>query len=283
MYIELARFAGFCMGVKRAMDIALATADRGNGPVYTYGPLIHNPSAIELLAARGIDILEEIPQKGNGIVIIRAHGVPPQERERLVAAGFQVVDATCPKVVKVQMLAKHFATKGYLCILLGDKGHPEVKGIMGYAGEMGRLISSCDNEKDMLPLPPGQKYIVLAQTTQDEAKYEAMAREILARNPNGRVFHTICDSTHLRQSETRRVAREVDVVVVVGGRNSANTRRLVEIVVEEGRPVIAIETENDLIPDMFTRFKRIGITGGASTPDWVIERVAARLRALQGQ
>jgi 4-hydroxy-3-methylbut-2-enyl diphosphate reductase len=281
MEIELARVAGFCMGVKRAMEITLAMADRAQGRVYTYGPLIHNPSAIELLASRGVGILQSIPERGSGIVIIRAHGVPPQERAMLLAAGFHVVDATCPKVVKVQMLAKHFASKGYLCVLLGDRGHPEVKGIMGYAGEMGCLVSDYENERHLPCLPEGRKYIVLAQTTQDESRYEAMARDILARNSNGRVFHTICDSTHLRQSETRRIAAEVDAVVVVGGQNSANTRRLVEIVKEEGRPVIAIETENDLDRDMFAGFSRIGITGGASTPDWVIDRVASCIRTFQ--
>lgn len=280
MDIELARVAGFCMGVKRAMEITLAMADRFCDRVYTYGPLIHNPSAIELLASKGVGILNEIPERGTGVVIIRAHGVPPQERAMLLSAGFHVVDATCPKVVKVQMLAKHFASKGYLCVLLGDRGHPEVKGIMGYAGEMGCLVSDYENESHLPCLPAGRKYILLAQTTQDEARYDTMARDLLVRNSNGRIFHTICDSTHLRQSETRRIAAEVDAVVVVGGRNSANTRRLVEIVREEGRPVIAIETENDLNKDMFTGFSRVGITGGASTPDWVIDRVAARIKTF---
>ncbi len=265
------------MGVRRAMDMALDASMRLGGPVYTFGPLIHNPSALSLLEARGIRILEEIPAKGHGTVIIRAHGVPPQAKERLEHAGFDVIDGTCARVVKVQMLAYAHARQGYTCVLIGDKGHPEVKGIMGYAGEKGLLISS---EGDLDGLPPLDKYIILAQTTQDRERFDDWCRRILARYPGGKIFNTICNSTSKRQAEVRRLASRVDAVVVVGGRQSANTRRLAEIVTESGKPCMAVETEEDLDFGQLKDFKRVGVTAGASTPNWVINRVLRQIEAF---
>lgn len=279
MRVELAQVAGFCMGVRRAMDMALDASMHANGPVYTFGPLIHNPSALSLLEARGIRILEDIPARGQGTVIIRAHGVPPQAKERLDRAGFEVIDGTCARVVKVQMLAYSHARQGYTCVLIGDRGHPEVKGIMGHAGDRGILISS---EADLEGLPPLGKYIILAQTTQDREYFDNLCRRILERYPGGKVFNTICNSTNKRQSEVRRLADRVDAVVVVGGRQSANTRRLAEIVTESGRPCMAVETEEDLELGWLKGFKRVGVTAGASTPNWVINRVLREIEAYPG-
>jgi len=280
MKVKVAKVAGFCMGVRRAMDLALEISLSGSSaPVYTYGPLIHNPSALELLRSRGVEVLKDIPEKGTGTVIIRAHGVPPDDRRKLIRAGFTVVDGTCSRVVKVQMLARHYAAKGYRCILIGDQGHPEVIGIMGYAGGNGILVSS---EEDIENLPHLEKYIILAQTTQDRERFSRWCQKIQERYPGGRVFNTICDSTHKRQREVRRLAHEVDAVVVVGGKQSANTRRLAEIVEEVGKVSIPVETENDILIDEIKEFKKIGVTAGASTPNWIINRAVRKIEAIPG-
>lgn len=274
MKAHIARVAGFCMGVRRAMDMALDTSRREQKPVYTFGPLIHNPSALHLLESRGVKTLRDIPEKGEGIVIIRAHGVSPDVKQRLTAAGFSIVDATCPRVVKVQMLARHYARKGLTCILIGDKGHPEVVGILGHTGEKGLLVSS---KEDIDCLPSLDRYVILVQTTQDRERFERWSQEILFRNPGGKVINTICDSTSKRQHEVRRLSSGTDLVVVVGGRESANTKRLAEIVKECGKPCMAVETEEDLDRDALRRFRSVGVTAGASTPNWVINRVAREI------
>ncbi len=280
MKVELARIAGFCMGVRRAVDMALSASNGGDRPVYTYGPLIHNPSVLALLDVRGVKVLRHIPACGEGMVIIRAHGVPPGDKERLISAGFDVIDATCPRVVKVQMLARHYSAKGFWCVLAGDRGHPEVVGIMGHAEE-GRCIL-VDSEGSVGALGLSGPYVILAQTTQDEDRFDRLSGLIMDRYPDGRVFNTICDSTHRRQEEARRLAMTADAVVVVGGRQSANTRRLAGIVEECGKTAIAVETEDDLDRKRLAGFRRIGVTAGASTPNWVINKVAREIEATPG-
>ncbi len=278
MKVQLAQVAGFCMGVRRAMDMALDAARTASKPVYTFGPLIHNPSAIELLERTGVHVLSEIPQKGKGTVIIRAHGIPPETKKRLADAGFFLVDATCPRVVKVQMLARHYSRKGYSCILVGDKGHPEVMGILGYAGEKGILVS-CD--EDLKTISPAGRYVILAQTTQDRERFSRWSKEIMKRYPGGRVFDTICDSTRRRQDEAARLAKASDLVVVVGGRSSANTKRLAEIVEEKGTACMAVETAEDLDRTRLSRYRKIGVTAGASTPNWVITTVVREIESIR--
>ncbi|MGQ9813154.1 MAG: 4-hydroxy-3-methylbut-2-enyl diphosphate reductase [Dissulfurimicrobium sp.] len=281
MKVEFARIAGFCMGVRRAVDIALFASKETAGPIYTFGPLIHNPSVMALLEARGVMVLKDVPASGEGTVIIRAHGVPPDQKDALIRAGFRVVDATCPRVVKVQMLARHYAKKGFKCVVIGDKNHPEVAGIMGYAGKNGLLVSS---EDDIYILPDDLgRYVILAQTTQDEERFHEWSRRILKRYPDGKVLNTICDSTRRRQDEARRLAGLVDAVVVVGGKESANTRRLAEIVEECGKTAIAVETEECLDKAVISRFRTIGVTAGASTPNWIINRVAREIEATPGR
>jgi 4-hydroxy-3-methylbut-2-enyl diphosphate reductase len=268
------------MGVRKAVDIALFASKETRGPIYTFGPLIHNPSVMALLDARGVKVLKEVPASGDGTVIIRAHGVPPDQKDALIRAGFSVVDATCPRVVKVQMLARHYAKKGFKCLVIGDRNHPEVAGIMGYAGKEGLLVSS---EDDMDALTDLERYVILAQTTQDEERFREWSRRILERYPDGKVLNTICDSTRRRQEEVRRLAGLVDAVVVVGGKESANTRRLAEIIEECGKTAIAVETEEDLDKARISRFKAVGVTAGASTPNWIINRVAREIEATPGR
>ncbi len=262
--------------------MALDAAQKAEPPVFTYGPLIHNPSALMLLEARGVHVLEKIPDHGHGTVIIRAHGVCPDDKARILKAGFKVLDATCPRVIKVQMLARHYAGRGLQVLLVGDRGHPEVLGIMGYAGAQGTLIANDEDLRLFLSGPDPGPYILLAQTTQDQERFARWSRQILDRFPGGKVFNTICNSTHKRQAEVKRLASETDAVVVVGGKQSANTHRLAEIVVECGKTSIPVETEDDLDREALANFRNVGITAGASTPNWVINRIVREIQSLPG-
>ncbi len=282
MNLQIAKVAGFCMGVRRAMSMALDASQKAEPPVYTYGPLIHNPSALMLLRVRGVHVLREIPEQGRGTVIIRAHGVCPDDKAKILHAGFKVLDATCPRVIKVQMLARHFARKGLKVLLVGDRDHPEVLGIMGHAGAQGILIASEEDLTRLLSGPELGPYVILAQTTQDRERFSQWSQRILDKFADGKVFNTICNSTHKRQAEVKRLASETDAVVVVGGKQSANTHRLAEIVEECGKTAISVETEEDLDRRVMVRFRNVGITAGASTPNWVINRVVREIQSLPG-
>ncbi len=274
MKVVMAKKAGFCMGVRRAVQIALRAASEAERPVYTYGPLIHNSQALMLLEALEVRPLKEIPEKGKGTIIIRAHGVPPEEKERLRQAGFKIIEGTCPRVLRVQALAKRFSAQGYHVIIIGDPDHAEVKGILGYAGERGIVVSKLE---DLDKLPPLEKYVILSQTTQDGKFFETISREILKRFPGGKIYNTICNATFERQQEVRRLCRECEAIVVVGGKNSANTKRLAMIAGEEGRKVYLVETAEELPLHELQKFRKIGITAGASTPNWVINQVVRTL------
>jgi (E)-4-hydroxy-3-methyl-but-2-enyl pyrophosphate reductase len=278
--VKLAKTAGFCMGVRRAVEIVLDAANRQQGPIYTYGPLIHNPQVLEILAEKGVTVLDDISGAKPGSVVIRAHGVPPQAKQAVVDAGFTIIDATCPRVIKVQTIISKYARQGCAVIIVGDKDHPEVVGLLGYAEGMGYVISHPD---DLDKLPPLERAIVVAQTTQDGHLFDRIARTIAARLPHFKVFNTICDSTLKRQAEVREMAKNVDAVVVVGGRNSGNTQRLTQVVQQEQVPAFHIESEAEIDRKAIEPLRSVGITAGASTPNWVIKNVYRTLEALPYQ
>ena len=243
MKVVLAKSAGFCMGVRRAVETTLEVIQKDDSGVATYGPLIHNPQVLDLLKERGVRILKEIPDQESGTVIIRAHGIPPIEKMQLQNAGAIVEDATCPHVVKVQVIIKKYQKQGFATIIIGDRNHAEVEGLMGYAGSKGQVVS---NEEDVKNLTLDTPYIIVSQTTQDDTAFDTLSRMILDRFPDGKVFNTICDATHKRQEEVRSLCAEVEAMVVVGGKNSANTQRLGEIAEGMGCPVYLVETEEEL-------------------------------------
>ena len=275
MKIILAETAGFCMGVRRAVDTTMALVEKGEKNIFTFGPLIHNPQVLKILQGQGVNILQKIPAKIDGTVIIRAHGIPPIKKKELAAAGALVVDATCPRVLKVQAIIKKFLGRNCFTIIIGDKNHAEVNGLLGYAGKRGAVVSS---EHDIKHLKLPDQYIIVSQTTQDEAIFNRLSGEIMARFPNGQVFNTICDSTHKRQDEVRELCCKVDAVIVVGGKNSANTARLGDVARSMSCPVYVVETEAELNQKKLRDYKTIGVTAGASTPTWMIERVINTLR-----
>jgi (E)-4-hydroxy-3-methyl-but-2-enyl pyrophosphate reductase len=280
MKVILAKSAGFCMGVRRAVETTLDVIQKEDTGVSTLGPLIHNPQVLDLLGERGVKVLQDVPEQQSGTVIIRAHGVPPIQKEKLQMAGATVKDATCPHVVKVQVIIKKYLKNGYGTVIIGDRNHAEVEGLMGFAGSLGQVVS---NREDVNNLQLDSPYIIVSQTTQDGTVFEELSRMVLERFPGGKVFNTICDATHKRQEEVRSLCHDVQAMVVVGGKNSANTQRLVEIAEGMGCPVFLVETEDELDIDTLAKYECVGVTAGASTPTWMINRVVRILEAVPGK
>jgi len=283
MSVKLAKTAGFCMGVKRAVDMVLdMPLPQGKTRFYTFGPLIHNPQTVELLEKRGfrpIRTIEEIREPREGAtLIIRAHGISPEERRIIRDSGLKIVDATCPKVGHVQAIIKKHASRDYDILIIGDPHHPEVNGLLGFAGERGIVIQS---EEQVASLPDLRKVCVVAQTTQSLDTFHRVVRRIQERFPETLVFDTICNSTEERQREIEAMAPELDAFFIVGGRNSANTLRLAALAAQTGTPTFHIETADELAGIDLSRYDRIGVSAGASTPNWIIDRVVEGLRKEQ--
>ncbi len=280
MKVVIAKKAGFCMGVRRAVDLTLDLVNQGEPNISTFGPLIHNPQVLEVLQDKGVGVLKKIPEVARGTVIIRAHGVPPVDKEQLKRSGLTVKDATCPRVLKVQAIISKHRKLGKTTVIIGDRNHAEVDGLMGYAGPDCHVVS---NEAEAAALELIRPYIIVSQTTQDEQVFDQITAIITQRCPGGEVFNTICDSTHRRQDEVRKLAEQVEAVVVVGGKTSANTTRLAEIASGLGRPVFLIESEEELLEAALGKFDCVGVTAGASTPTWMINRVVRALEAIPGR
>ena len=281
MKILIAKTSGFCMGVRRAVEMVLDAPDQYTKPIFTYGPLIHNPQVLNLLQSKDIRVLDEIPNGGSGTVLIRAHGVPPTAKQKLKEAAFNVIDATCPRVIKVQTIIRKHAKKDYAAIIIGDRDHPEVIGLLGYARNNGYVVGSME-ELEALPAFP--KAIIVSQTTQNVRLLESVINWAAKNHPHYKIYNTICDSTERRQAEVQRLAEAVDAVIVVGGHNSGNTRRLAEIARQTGKPTYHIESESELASmdtSVLASARHIGITAGASTPNWIIKKVYRALETLQ--
>jgi 4-hydroxy-3-methylbut-2-enyl diphosphate reductase len=278
MEILITRGAGFCFGVKRAIDIAFSLSEKNKEGIYTYGPLIHNPQVIEQLREKGIEPTEDINKEEIRALIIRTHGMPVDLMERASKAGYEIIDATCPFVKKAQRYAKLLSEDGYQVIILGDRDHPEVKGLVSYAGE-NVLVN--DGNEDLPDLK--SRVGIVVQTTQPlEALRKVMGR-VVERTKEMKVYNTICNSTSLRLEETEEMAKKVDVMVVVGGKNSANTTQLANLCISMPVKTHHIETAGELRPGWFEGVKKVGITAGASTPDWIIHAVKERIKDIGGE
>ncbi|GFK95866.1 4-hydroxy-3-methylbut-2-enyl diphosphate reductase [Fundidesulfovibrio magnetotacticus] len=283
MDVLRAETAGFCMGV----DLALRKLDKllaGNAseaPIYTFGPLIHNPQVLREYAQRGVRLCEdpEVIEPG-AVVLIRAHGVPKGVFERLRARGAIIADATCPKVTKAQKLIARQADEGGILLLYGEEAHPEVRGLLSHASH-GAIIFDSLAELQGHTLDRADSYFLAAQTTQDEEEFERIRDHLFTTL--GRaipVLHTICDATQKRQAEAIALARSVDFMVVVGGRESGNTRRLAKVAQSQGTPCALVETAAELPLEKMRGLSRIGLTAGASTPKKIIDAVESALRTL---
>lgn len=277
MKIVLAKTAGFCMGVRRAVNMALKAAHSGSGEhICTYGPLIHNPQTIEVLREKGIKIVRNMEEFPGGTIIIRAHGISPQERELIKRKKAKVVDATCPRVARVQGIIKRHAKKGDFIVIVGDKKHPEVLGLLGFAEGTGKMVISSPEEVEDLPRNAG-RICVVAQTTQKQELFQKVVEAVRKIYPDCVVYNTICDSTRRRQEEIRRLAKEADAVIVVGGRESGNTARLAEAAASCGVPTFHIVSEEEIGTDIVKPRGTVVVSAGASTPNWVIRRVIEKV------
>lgn len=282
MKVKIARSAGFCMGVRRAMEIVLAEVHKdGSKGLYTLGPLIHNSQVLKLLESKGVKAISDPKEAYGSKVVIRAHGIPPNLRAELRKGRAQIIDATCPKVARVQAIIKYYTKKGYLGIIVGDPDHPEVVGLKGYGGHNAWVISD-ESQLSSVPIE-GQEVFVVAQTTQNAKKYEQIVKKVKERSPEALIFHTICEATHERQQEVRTLARQADAVVVVGGYQSGNTTRLVEIARSTGKPAFHVETPADLDAKALEKMDVVAVTAGASTPNWLIKDVVATLEKIKGK
>jgi (E)-4-hydroxy-3-methyl-but-2-enyl pyrophosphate reductase len=278
--VKLARSAGFCMGVRRAMEMVLSEANRRQGDLYTYGPLIHNTQVLDLLKAKNVQEINDIKGLKNGTVLIRAHGIPPEERNILKASGMKIIDATCPRVAKVQAIIRRHAKKGYTTVIAGDRDHAEVIGLVGYAEGKALVINSVE---ELSQLPESIKICLVAQTTQNEKLYEDISAKVKERFPDAVVFNTICEATSERQTEVKEIAAHVDCMVVVGGYHSGNTKRLAQVSEEAGTPARHIETEKEIRKEDFQDMEVVGVTAGASTPNWMIKNVVKEIEGIKGR
>ncbi len=280
MKFVVAKTAGFCMGVRRAVDMVLDASNLSDEPIYTYGPLIHNPQVLEMLEKKKVFKLDKIPAKGEGIVLIRAHGVPPEDEVALKEAGFTVMNATCPRVTRVQVIINKYAKRGYATIIIGDKKHPEVVGLLGYAKGQGYTVTALDQLCD---LPKFEHAVVVGQTTQDTDFYDEIKSWCNVNAPHYKVFDTICGSTEKRQTEIRELAANSDAVIVVGGKQSGNTKRLAQIAFQAGKPAAHIEDASQIDYTVFSSAKTIAITAGASTPNWIIKEAYRKIKSNLGK
>ncbi len=279
MKVKLARDIGFCSGVKRAFELVLkASIEYNSKEIYTLGPLIHNPQAVELLKVRGIREIRDIyGLTPSSIVVIRTHGISPDVIEMITNSGCGIVNATCPKVERVQKLVQKYINDGYKIILVGDKGHPEIEALLGYSDNKAKVVEDVE-EFERIELD--EKTCVLFQTTFDREKFNSAAEIIRRRSPETLVFDTLCNTTSTRQKELIELAKDVDAIVVVGGKSSANTRRLYEIAKRTGKPSFFVEKADEINESDFERFKTVGLTAGASTPSWIISEILEKLERI---
>ncbi len=281
--IIVAEHAGFCFGVRRAINLAEEAVKDTHlgGKVFSMGPLIHNPQEVKRLEGKGLMLLEdESMLDENSTVIVRSHGIPPQKERELLSKGVRLVDATCPFVKAVHEAVVKLCKEGYFVVLVGEKNHPEVIGTLGYLQECGGKGVVVESKEDLKAVLGKEKVGIVAQTTQNEQFFKEVVGEIALWAREVKVINTICNATSERQEDVYKLAPQVDVMVIVGGKNSGNTRRLYEISKSLNPNSYHIETPEELKREWFEGAQKIGLTAGASTPDWIIQAVVDRIKEL---
>ncbi|MBP8599529.1 MAG: 4-hydroxy-3-methylbut-2-enyl diphosphate reductase [Selenomonas sp.] len=268
MEVILADYLGFCYGVKRAIMIARENAS-ADSTACTLGPIIHNPQMVERLKQEGVGTVERLDDMEKGTVIIRSHGVGPRVYDEAAERGLDLVDATCPHVKKAQLSAKSLVDEGYHVVIIGEKEHPEVSSIFEWSDGQAEII---ETEEEAETLVPCAKLGIVCQTTFSGAKFRKVVSCLLAKAREIKILRTICTATDQRQAAAVELAGKVDLMLVIGGKNSANTTRLAQICAEKCR-TYHIETAAELQSEWFDKIEKIGITAGASTPDWIIKEV----------
>jgi len=274
MDVRLARKLGFCFGVERAIETASRSLEQRGGDISSLGEIIHNRQVVEKLAAEGLHVIDD-PDEATGTVLIRSHGEGPEVFEKLARRGVEIVDATCVLVKRAQHVVERLAREGYQVVVIGQAEHPEVKAVSAYAPD----VVCVDTPEDLDRLPAGGKVGIVCQTTHSPEHFGGMVGRIVARGyPEVRIVNTLCQEVRDRQAAAVELAGEVDVMFVLGGKQSANTRQLAELCAERGVPTHHLEGWQDFAAEMVAGKTVAGVTAGASTPKWVIEEFVGNLR-----
>jgi 4-hydroxy-3-methylbut-2-enyl diphosphate reductase len=275
MEIKIAQPSGFCFGVKRSIDMVEKAIKDGKKNIQIFGPIVHNPQQIKVLEEKGVKMVNSIDKIQPGTLFIRAHGISPQVYEELKKKNVEIIDATCPFVNVEQNYAKKLYEEGYQVIIIGEKNHPEALGAQGYApGSL--IIGSVEEVKNLKEVP---KIGAVVQTTLEPEEVAKIVAELFHKAKEVRVYNTICQSTKMRQPAAKQLAQEVDLMIVVGGKNSGNTRRLAEVS-SRIKTTYHIETAAELKKEWFKGVKKVGISAGASTPDFIINEVVEAIKKI---
>ena len=279
--VTVAETAGFCFGVKRAVNMVYGEAESSDVPVYTYGPIIHNEEVVHDLEAKGVKVirsLDELNQLPKGKIIIRSHGISKAEHDKMQSSGFEVLDATCPFVLKIHRLVGEYSRKGYTIVIAGNHEHPEVEGIMGWVEDQSVYTVQNPDDVEKLPLSPDEKVCFVAQTTFNYNKFQELVEIITKKGYDIIVLYTICNATEERQVEARMIAGRSEAMIVIGDKHSSNTQKLYEISKKECANTYYIQTSKDMDYRQIQSINNVGITAGASTPNYIIEEVSKNVR-----
>ena len=290
MKVIRAKSAGFCWGVERAIQVARGEAKGGLRKVYTDGPLIHNNQMMEALSSEDINEVGDYHSKDKlalekseskeSVVVVRAHGISPQRRDYLKSLGMPFRDGTCPDVGIIAGKVKVYADKGFDIVIFGDPEHPEVIGLLGYAKGQGHVVKNLEDIENLPTFKGG--VAMVSQSTMFTHEFQELSNRLAEDYKDLFIFDTICGATKERQSDLVSLVKEgAEVIVVIGGKHSANTRKLAKLAAQQGRPTFHIETVNDLDLDSLRKFQTVGVTAGASTPEFIIREVCSKLETLE--
>ena len=283
MEVIVAKTAGFCFGVERAVNKVYEQIKKTKKPVYTYGPIIHNEEVVKDLEEKGVKIIaaqEELEKIKDGVVIIRSHGVSRHIYDIIQKNGLELVDATCPFVKKIHRLVERETNAGHQVVIIGNERHPEVEGIKGWGDAHTVVIETPQEVMDFVP-EAGKKIAVVSQTTFNYNKFKELVEKFLKKGYDILVLNTICNATQERQVEAKEIASRVDAMIVIGGKNSSNTQKLYEICLKECKHTYFIQTLGDFDPESVNSVRSVGITAGASTPKNIIEEVHTNVRVFK--
>ena len=281
MEVTVAKTAGFCFGVKRAVEKVYEQIGKTEKPIYTYGPIIHNEQVVGDLQEKGvevIDTLEALKTIRDAVVVIRSHGVGKDVYDILKENGVEIVDATCPYVKKIHRIVEKQTAEGRRVLIVGSEDHPEVQGIKGWGDERTKVIENMDDFR-RLELPEDEKLCIVSQTTFNYKKFQDIVEKISKTRYDITVLNTICNATQERQVEAMRIASQVDVMLVIGGKHSSNTQKLYDICRKECKNTYYIQTLGDFNPECISSVRSVGITAGASTPNNIIEEVHTKCQS----
>ena len=281
MNVTLAKSAGFCFGVKRAVNMVYEEIEKGNGPIYTYGPIIHNDEVVKDFEKNGVVVVKDLAQLDElekGKIIVRSHGISRDEYITMEEKGYEVIDATCPFVRKIHKLVDEHSKLGEHIVIVGNPKHPEVCGIKGWVNGEDVTIIESKEEAEEFTVNSDKKVCIVSQTTFNYNKFQELVEIIAEKEYNIIVLNTICNATEERQTEARQIAKEVDAMIVIGDKNSSNTQKLFEICNTECEKTYYIQTSKDMDYRLLKSINNVGITAGASTPNNIIEEVSKNVR-----